>query len=78
MPFIHVYSYSGKNDEDTKRKAVQAIVKAASEVMGAPDFAFTVVFEEIAPESWETDVMQNICEPLRDKMLIDRGKLVWI
>jgi phenylpyruvate tautomerase PptA (4-oxalocrotonate tautomerase family) len=39
MPFIHMYSYSGKNDEETKKKAAQAIVKTASEVMGAPEFA---------------------------------------
>jgi phenylpyruvate tautomerase PptA (4-oxalocrotonate tautomerase family) len=71
-----MYSYSGKNDEETKKKAAQAIVKAASEVMGAPEFAFTVVIEEIDPEAWEKDVIQAIAEPLRDKMLIDRGKLV--
>jgi hypothetical protein len=35
-----------------------------------------VVIEEIGPEAWEKDVMQAIAEPLRDKMLIDRGKLV--
>ena len=75
MPFIHVRAYSGR-DRETKQKAAQAMVKAASEAMGAPETAFTVVYEDIERESWEKDVAQAILEPLRDKVLIDHGKLV--
>ena len=75
MPFIHVYAYSGR-DMETKNKAAQAIMKAASEAMGAPETAFTIVYEDIEREAWEKDVAQPIIEPLRGKMLIDNGKIV--
>ena len=75
MPFIHVRAYSGR-DMEARKKASLAIVKAASEAMGAPEAAFTVVYEEIEREAWEKDVAKPIIEPLRDKMIIDHGKLV--
>ena len=75
MPFIHVRAYSGR-DMETKRKAALAIVKAASETMGSPETAFTVVYEDIEREAWEKEVGKPIIEPLRDKMLIDHGKPV--
>jgi len=75
MPFIHVRAYSGR-DMETKERTAQAIVKAASEAMGAPESAFTVVYEDIEREAWEKDVVEPIIEPLRDKMLIDHGKPV--
>ena len=75
MPFIHIYAYSGR-DTETKKKAAGAIVKAASEAMGAPESAFTVVYEDIAPDNWQNDVVQAIIEPARDKLLIERGNPV--
>lgn len=75
MPFIHVRSYSGR-DMESKMKAAQAIVKAASEAMGAPESAFTVVYEDIEREAWEKEVAEAIIEPLRDKLLIDHGNPV--
>ena len=75
MPFIHVYAKSGR-DLETKQKAAQAIVKAASEAMGAPETAFTVAYVEIEPDSWGTDIAQTIVEPLRDKILIEKGELL--
>ena len=75
MPFIHVRAHSGR-DMETKRKAAEAIVKAASAAMGAPETTFTVVYEDIEKENWEKDVVKPIMEPLRDKMLIDHGKII--
>ena len=75
MPFIHVRAFSGR-DMETKKKAAQAIVKAASEAMGAPETALTVVYEDVERDAWEKSVAQTIIEPLRDKMLIDHGKCV--
>ena len=75
MPFIHVYAYSGR-DLETKKKTAKAIVKAASEAIGAPETAFTVVFQDVEREVWEKNVAQAVIEPLRDKMLIDHGKPV--
>jgi phenylpyruvate tautomerase PptA (4-oxalocrotonate tautomerase family) len=75
MPFIHVYAYSGR-DLETKKKAATAIVKTASEAMGAPEAAFTVVFQDVEREAWEKNVKQAVIDPLRDKMLIDHGKPV--
>ena len=75
MPFIHVYAWSGRTEE-AKRKAAQAMVKAAGEAMGAPETAFTVVYEDIEKENWDKDVVAKIIEPLRGKMLIEHGKPV--
>jgi len=75
MPFIHVYAYSGKNNE-TKKKAAQAIAKAVSETIDAPEFTITVVYEDIAPDVWAKNVVQDIIIPLRDKIIIDHGNLV--
>ena len=75
MPFIHIYAYSGR-DLETKKKAAEAIVKSASEAMGAPETAFTVVFQDVEREAWEKEVGQPIVEANRDKMLIDHGKPV--
>ena len=75
MPFIHIRAYKGRDDE-AKRKAAEAIVRAASEAMGAPETAFTVAFEDVPKEDWEREVAQGIIEPLRDKLLIERGKPV--
>ena len=75
MPFIHVRAYKGR-DLETKQKMAQAMVKAASDSIGAPETAFTVVYEEFEKDSWEEVVAKPIMEPLRDKMLIDHGKLL--
>lgn len=75
MPFIHVRAYKGR-DDTTKMKAAEAIVKAASEAMNTPETAFTVVFEDIEKENWEKDVAIPVIEPLRGKILIDKGKPV--
>jgi len=75
MPFIHVRAYSGR-DIETKKKMAEAIVKAASEASGAPETAFTVAYEDIDRESWEKEINQAVVEPLRDKLLIDHGKLL--
>ena len=74
MPFIHIRSYSGR-DMESKKKAAEAIMKAASESMGAPETAFTVVYEDIERESWEKEAAP-IMEALKDKTLIDRGNLL--
>ena len=75
MPFIHIRAYSGRDDE-TKKKASQAIIKAASEAMNTPETSFSVVFEDVDREVWENEVSKPVIEPLRDKMIIDHGKLL--
>ena len=75
MPFIHIRAYSGR-DEETKKRTAKAIVKAASEAIGAPETSFTLVYEDIDPEKWEGDVAKKVIEPLSDKILIDKGNPV--
>ena len=74
MPFIHVYAYSGR-DLETKKKVAAAIVKSASEAMGAPETAFTIVYEDVDRDNWAKDV-QPLLEPLNDMIVIDHGKLL--
>ena len=75
MPFIHIRAYAGR-DEEAKRAVAEAVAKAASEAMGAPESAFTVAFEDVDKEKWRSDVAEAIIEPMRDKLLIERGKRV--
>ncbi|MDL2249004.1 4-oxalocrotonate tautomerase family protein [Tyzzerella sp. OttesenSCG-928-J15] len=74
MPFIHISAYSGR-DLETKKKAVQAIVKAASEAMGTPESAFTVAFEDIEKEKF-AEVMQPTIDKLSDKMIMRKGEML--
>ena len=66
MPNIHFRSYAGKDDE-TKLKTAQALVKAAQETMGAPENAFTFIWEDM-----DRDTQKVIAE----YTLIDHGKVV--
>jgi len=75
MPLIHVRAFVGR-DIEMKKKAAEAMVKAASEVMNTPEVKFTVIYEDIALDAWEKDVTKPVIEPLRDKMLYDDGKLL--
>jgi len=75
MPFIHIRAHSGR-DLDTKRKTAEAVLKAASAAMNAPEEAFTVAFEDIEREKWEKDIAKAIIEPMQDKVLIAKGKPV--
>ena len=72
MPLIHVRAFSGR-DMEIKKKAAEAMVKAASEAMGAPETSFTVIYEDVEREAWEEQVTKPVIEPLRDKMIIERG-----
>ena len=74
MPYINIYAYSGRTEE-VKKKTAQAIVKAASEAIGAPQTAFTVFFNDVDKENWDAQI-EPIFEPLKDKMLIEDGELV--
>ena len=75
MPLIHVRAFVGR-DIEMKKKAAQAMVKAASEAMNTPETKFTVIYEDIDRDAWEKDVAQPVVEPLRDKILYDDGKLL--
>ena len=76
MPFIHVRAYPGR-DIETQKKAAEAIMKAASQAMGAPETAFTVVYEEIEKDVWP-QTAGPIMEQLKDKTLIAQGQPVSI
>ena len=75
MPLIHVRAFSGR-DMDIKKKAAEAMVKAASEVMGAPETSFTVIYEDVEREVWEEQVTKPVIEPQRDNMIVERGVMV--
>jgi len=75
MPLIHVRAFSGR-DMEIKKKAAEAMVKAASEAMGAPETSFTVIYEDVEREVWEEQVTKPVVEPLRDKMIVERGVMV--
>ena len=72
MPLIHVRAYSGR-DLETKKKVAEAMIKAACEVTGTPETAFSVIYEDIEREAWDEEVTKTVIEPLRDKMIVERG-----
>jgi len=74
MPFIHVYAYSGR-DKENKEKMALAIVKAASEAIGAPESAFTVAYQDVDKEKWEQEA-KPIVDALGDKVIVKQGKPV--
>ena len=74
MPFIHVYSYSGR-DKEGKLKMAQEMVKAASEATGAPLTAFTVAYTDIDRENWEKEA-KPIVDALGDKVIMRSGEPV--
>jgi len=75
MPLIHVRAFSGR-DLETKKKAAEAMIKAASEAMGAPETSFSVIYEDVEREAWEEQVTKPVIEPMREQMLIERGVTV--
>jgi len=75
MPFIHVRAYSGR-DMETKKKAAQAIAKAVSEAMNVPESKIMVAYEDLDREAWENGGQQAVIEPLRDKILFEKGELL--
>jgi len=68
-------AYTGRDIENTK-KAAMAMVKTASAEMNIPETAFTVIFEGVDREDWESKVTKPVIEPLKDKIIIDHGKFV--
>ena len=72
MPFIHIRAYSGR-DEEMKRKAAEAIVKAAADAMDIPATAFSLVYEDINKVDWENGGSDLVVDPLRDMLLIEHG-----
>ena len=74
MPYINIYAYSGR-DMETKKKAAEAIVKAASEAMNTPEDRFTVFYNDVDPANWDKEAA-SLLEPLEDKKLLEKGKLL--
>ena len=74
MPFIHVYSYSGR-DKEGKQKMATEMVKAASEAIGAPLTAFTVAYTDVDRENWDAEA-KPIVDALGDKVIMKSGELV--
>ncbi len=50
MPFIKVEA--GKMNKETKEKLISGLTKAASESLGIPEEAFTVLLKENEMDNW--------------------------
>jgi len=75
MPLITVKMWPGR-DEEKKKAAALAIMKAASEALGTREEAFTVILEEIPTEEWQEKVVTPDVEPRKHLVYIERGVLV--
>jgi phenylpyruvate tautomerase PptA (4-oxalocrotonate tautomerase family) len=67
MPLIHIRAYTGR-DQATKIKAATAMVEAAKDILGSPESAFTVVFEDFDPADKQKIVDAEI-KPRRDMIV---------
>ena len=50
MPFIKIEA--GKMDKETKEKLISGLTKVASENLGIPEDAFTILLKENETDNW--------------------------
>jgi 4-oxalocrotonate tautomerase len=50
MPFIKIEA--GKMNRETKEKLISGLTKTASEILGVPEEAFTVLIKENETDNW--------------------------
>jgi 4-oxalocrotonate tautomerase len=50
MPFIKIEA--GKMNQETKEKLIRGVTKAASENLGIPEEAFTILLKENETDNW--------------------------
>ena len=72
MPFIHIMAYEGR-DKATQIKVAEAIIEAAAEAMDAPKTAFTILYEDCAPEAFQETFIKTEVDPRRDKIIYTKG-----
>jgi phenylpyruvate tautomerase PptA (4-oxalocrotonate tautomerase family) len=75
MPFIRIVAYEGK-EREKQVKAAEAVMAAAAEALGAPQSAFTVMYEDFPKDEWQAKVAEVEIEPKQDKIIIKSGELV--
>ena len=72
MPYIAIKSYP--RDEATKQAAAERISALACEVLGCPESAITISYEEVAPADWEETVVKAEIEPKMEHVMILSGE----
>ncbi len=72
MPYIAIKSYP--KDEKIKKALVEKINQDILEIIGCPEHAVTISYEEIEPEKWQETVVKPEIEPKADKMMIVSGQ----
>ena len=76
MPLITVKMWPGRSEE-AKRIAAKAIMEAASQAMGTPPSAFTVIMEDVPREEWDATVVAKEINPKSDLVYIRQGEPTW-
>jgi 4-oxalocrotonate tautomerase len=67
MPFIKVEA--GKMDKETKERLISGLTKAASESLGVPQEAFTILLKENETDNW------GVGGKVLTKVLAERGNI---
>ena len=65
MPHISVKCYPGRTEEQ-KQQLAKKITEDIKEIMNAKEESISVSIEDIAPERWETDVVDVEIRPKAD------------
>ena len=72
MPYIAIKSYP--KDEAVKKALVEKINRDIIEIVGCPEHAVTISYEEILPENWQETVVKAEIEPKAEKVMILSGE----
>lgn len=68
MPYIEIRAYP--KDEAIKKRVAQRIKQVFLEEWGCPEKAISVSFEEFDPSVWESQVVEPIIKPNKDRMYV--------
>ena len=72
MPYISIKIFP--KDDETKRKAAEAVLEAIQKSMGAQPEWVTVSVEDVDPAEWDEKVVKGEILPKKDNVLILDGK----
>lgn len=74
MPYIEVRAYP--RDEEIKRRTAERIKQVIQEEYGCPGNVISISFEDFSPDDWQSEVVDKMIAPKKDRMYILNGEKV--
>ena len=73
MPYIAIKAYP--KDAAIKKRVAERIRQVFLEEWGCPAEAISISMEEVAPDDWQTTVVEPEILPQKDRMIVFNGVL---